>query len=210
MQLKQKLLLTIGFLTMIFIIQACRKYDFFGKSSGEFKVEDAKEWYYGEFKKSAAFKEVDNQSLFSSEPTAGLITSKQKVNYKKYPYWDKSNSYRKGSHEFIEMPLFRELNVIALPGMENLSIKEKRHVAASSLQKIVFIKQPNNKIITRLLTIVPTYDFLKSKNFDISDISFSNLDSRFSGLVSIRTWSETSIHFFQLSKWQVSKNDQNS
>jgi hypothetical protein len=180
---------------MLFIIQACRKFDFLSKAKDEFTTEDAKEWYYGTFKKTNAFYGNDHQSLFAGGLKSSSLAKSTNPTYKKYPYWDKGVSYRKGEYEIVEAPLFRELNIIAIPGMEYLSYNEKKQVVDAALQKVVFIKKADNSVAIRVLTIIPTYNYLRTKGYDISDNTFSDLDPEFSGLVSIRTCQETSVNF---------------
>ncbi len=68
MRKNKKLLITVIAITSLLAIQACRKFDFLkpSKAETEFTVEDAKEWFYGTFKKSASFKMDDKESIFSN------------------------------------------------------------------------------------------------------------------------------------------------
>lgn len=177
MQLKQKLLLTLGFVTMIFIIQACRKYDFFGKSSGEFKVEDAKEWYYGTFKYQELYK-------------AGLLKNvKTKLENKKMPYWPKGITKTVGSFQVVEMPYVGTNTLIEIikPPLQE---KEARIQAEAVLKHVLFIKNASGLVIPKVVHIVPDFEYLKINNFDISFNYVSNLDKNFSGWLMIYSWQD--------------------
>ncbi|MEJ8818105.1 hypothetical protein [Lacibacter sp. H407] len=196
-----KLLLILSFLTMIFIIQACRKYDFFGKTSKEFKVEDAKEWYYGVFKKSDAFTIVSDKNAIAPFVTSGVYIGRQQTSktfYKKYPYWNKAINYSLGSLQVVEMPLQLEEKALVLPGMQHLSKLEKTTIAEGSITKLLFFKQTDGAITTRIVTLIPTLQYLKAKKFDISDNNLKKPDGSFEGFLMVQDWQGGLINLFEI------------
>lgn len=59
-------------------------------------------------------------------------------------------------------------------------------VANATLTRIVFIKTPNNKVVVREIDYVPDWEYLKTKNFDISSNSFAAVDNNFSGTLVVK------------------------
>lgn len=200
--LKRKISVTFAVIAMILLVQACRKFDFTTKESKtpEFTVAEAKEWYYGVFKKSAGYKQVDLSSPFAPDPDY-LLSSNTRTNstfFKKYPYWNKAIHYSSGNIQVVEMPVAYEANILVLPGMQKLSAEDRKKVAASSLQKILFIKNANQSVSVRMVTLIPSLAYLKSKDFDISDNTMQNPDKNFDGVVVIRNWQEKIINVIEV------------
>lgn len=167
-----------------------------------FNVEQAKEWYYGEFKKSDDYKTLNNNSVFLTSHEGSNLLSNQVAaapNSKKYPKWSLGERYVKEGLEIVEMPVLYDKTVVLLPGTENTDLNEKKRIANASLNKVVFIKDAGGKINVRLVTIVPTLEYAASKGYDISGNSCKNLDSNFSGYIMSRKWDETTIAILKVS-----------
>lgn len=187
----------------IVMLYACRKFDATSKQTAitptEFKLADAKEWYYGVFKKNASFKTTDYNSPFAGTP---LVTNNSETNsgifYKKYPYWNKAIEYNYGSLQIVEMPILLEAKVIVFMGDEDLSVSERKLVAEGSLQKVLFFKEQNSKTTVRLVTMIPSLKYLKSKGYDISNNTLKNPDAGFEGHVVIRNWHDKIINVFEV------------
>ncbi|TAF92935.1 MAG: hypothetical protein EAZ47_07935 [Bacteroidetes bacterium] len=167
-----------------------------------FNVEQAKEWYYGDFKKSDDYKTLNNNSVFlTSHEGSNLLSNHVAAapNSKKYPKWSLGESYVKEGLEIVEMPLLYDKTVVLLPGTENTDLNAKKRIANASLNKVVFIKDAGGKINVRLVTIVPTLEYAASKGYDISGNSCKNLDSNFSGYIMSRKWDETTVAILKVS-----------
>jgi hypothetical protein len=199
MKLKQKLPAFLVLIMSILLVQACRKFDFFSKEGkpNEFKMEDAKEWYYGVFKKTSTFRTTDYSSPFS--PDKRLLTGAETNDtfYRKYPYWNEAISYARGSMQIVETPLFYEANVLVLPGMQNLTSAQRKLVAEGSLHKVLFFKKTDNSIVARTVTMIPALEYLQSKNYDISNNTIQNPDSEFDGFIVIKDWQNKVINILE-------------
>lgn len=195
--LKLTPLLSVIFV-LILLIQACRKYDSSKSGTIQFKMEDAKEWYYGEFKKSSSFKQIDRSSVFAPDQLS--------VEVKKYPYWDKSIEYSIGGLQVVEMPVVRSFTQIPLAGSSNLTENEQKQIAESSIEKVVFLKTKQGNPVVRLLIFMPDIEYLRIKNFDISHNTMANPDSDFSGYIIVKEWDESIISFRRFKKGKYIKN----
>lgn len=165
------------------ILIACNKNDSLTKTNGQFDVFSGKEWWYGNFRKTADYKMTDWASIFA--PSPGSST-------KKYPDWKKATSYKKFDFEIVEIPLFYQTNEILLLGMQYLNkTKEGERVARSSTHKLLLIKNANGKIFVRSVTIVPTAEYAAKKNYDISNVHPNDLPSDFDGYLMIASWDES-------------------
>lgn len=184
------LILLIGVLTVIGI--ACQKETSNTNKGTEFNTAAAKEWWYGSYRKSADYKEINWASIFA--PSPGSST-------KKYPNWNKAMGYKKFSFEIVEIPLFYQTNEILLPGMQYLNkTKEGERVARASTHKLLLIKKANGNVIVRTVTIVPTAGYAAKNNYDISNVHPNNLPSDFEGYVMIAGWDETEKNTIKIEK----------
>lgn len=204
----QKTLLATLLVAFIVLYISCRKFDLNHKNyeTKNFEKKDAKEWYYGTFKKTADFKMTDENSPFTPQKRLLANSISDKINaistqtntYNKFPVWDKAIEYAYGKFKVVEMPLFLEENVLVLPGMHNATADERKKVADASLNKVLFIKNSAGRNLLRVVTIIPKIDYLRSKNFDISNNTAQHIDKKFSGFFVVRTWSNKVINFYEV------------
>jgi hypothetical protein len=163
-------------LVMILFIASCRKtgFDTQYKNDETFNAAAVKEWYYAVFKKSAEWQ---------SSPEHG----------KKLPKWNYPTYRKVGNLEIIEFPLARIQNKIYITKNAATTDADRKRIAESSLETISFIKTSDNRIFVRELEYVPTWDFLKANNFDISkNILAKNND--FTGRITIKKWSGETVN----------------
>lgn len=135
---------------------------------GSFKPDEAKEWYYGVFKKSSEY-----------------LVGVSKVN--KLPDWNNPSYRRTGNLEIIEFPLLSEKKSFGLLD-KRISESEREDVVRGSLSRVAFIKSFNRIIDVREVNYVPEYNFLRSKGYDISDVTLGKSNLRFSGHIMVKTW----------------------
>jgi hypothetical protein len=160
----------IGFsvLSLVFLFNACTKSDTFADTS--FKPADAKEWFYGSFKKAPEFSSFNAAQLGS-----------------KLPDWSKGIAYKFGGNEIVEYPLMKAKSSFTIPS--DLSENEGKKIAAASLSKVLFIRDAKGKTFVREVSIVPSYDYLVKSGFDISINHFASYNKEFAGSVIISDWS---------------------
>jgi hypothetical protein len=150
----------------------------------KFAIAEAKEWYYGTFKKTSSFSVINYASPIAPLPTSNVIAKA------KYPSWTKSMSYSRNGVDYVEMPLVYNTKTMLLPEMADLPIGEQKRVAEASLNKVLFAKNSFGKIVVRTVTIVPTPNYAKAHDYDISINTLGNYDKDFSGFIIIKDWNE--------------------
>lgn len=143
-----------------------------------FDAKDAKEWYYGTFKKSAEWAASSDKG-------------------KKLPDW-KHGVYKKiGNMEIVEFPLVNARTSFALEKDAALSDIDRKRIANASLSRILFIKK-GSEIEVREVDYIPEWDYMQSKGFDISGASLYSGKSDFTGRVMIKKWNGIGLSTLKL------------
>lgn len=159
-------------------------------------VESAKEWWYGVFRKSQAYNQLDKASILAPSPDKPT---------KKYPNWQRAVSYAIGKLEIVELPLAYQTNSILLPRMQYLfNTAEGVRVANSAIHRLMLIKAHGITNV-RTVTIVPSPEYAKKYNYDISHIRLSKLPSDFSGFLMIGGWDESVKNIVRISGGQLNE-----
>lgn len=188
--LRKRLWLPLAFIiSAIFIIQSCSKYDTAHKTKEpEFTVNEAKEWWYGSFKKSPEYLEIEKKSAFAIS---------NNLSEKKSPSWKRAITYRLGEFDVIEAPLVYETRRILLPQMGDIiNTDEGKRIAEATSTRLLFFKSDDGSIQLRISTLVPTREYAKKKNYDLSSITLNNIPKDFQGYQMIRKWNEEQINTF--------------
>jgi hypothetical protein len=175
---------------------SCRKLDKSTEleSINKFNAIEAKEWWYGVFKKSTEYSTIDENAT-----NVRMIKKMTKLNNIQFsnnrmPIWSKAISYSVGKFECVEFPLAYGHKVTIIDGEKNLTTEQKYKLVDTKLEKVVLIKQPNGKIEVRIVSILPKYAYALDMNFDISNNQTNYIDPTFKGIIQVRKWSETIIH----------------
>lgn len=143
---------------------------------------EAKEWYYGVFKKSTEW---------------GQSTEKGK----KLPDW-KNGVYKKiGNIEIIEFPLIKQKTFIAVDSVGRTK-RQMLEIAKNSLSRLSFIKT-NGQIFVREMNYVPDYQYLQDKNWDISSVSIHSTNSDFTGKLYIKKWNGENLSVNKIKKGRL-------
>ncbi len=172
MKLMLKFILSLSLFILVLVI-GCKK-DFSlenqTQNSNAFTSKDAREWFYTTFKKSAAFNEYNDSTL-------------------KLPDWAHSTYRKVGNLEIIEFPLFKEKKSIIIQSNNRLSSNDKKRLLGSSLFRISFIKSANGEISIREIDYIPSFDYLKLNNYDISNLMVGKKNKfNFSGIIITKKW----------------------
>ncbi len=188
--------ITISFLFIavaIITFIACRKNESTSKNPNELTVNEAKEWWWGTFRKSSEYKQIDKNSDYYRiiKKVNGLENTL--AGFGKTPNWAKAISYKVGNFSVVELPLFYSRKVNILGDASNLDINQKQKAIASILEKLILIKSKNGKIDVRIQTITPTFEYATANNFDVTKNTFNNIDKNFSGVIEVRKWDESLI-----------------
>lgn len=175
---------------LVILFNACQKTEF-GAKNKKFDVAEAKEWWYGKFRKSDKY---SKQPDVTSPLYPGFGFS-----VKKFPRWKKAIFYKKGDMDFIELPLVYETNSILLPGMAHIeNTLEGDRIARAALRRLLIIKEPDNDIAVRIVTLVPSAKYAKSNNYDLTHISVNSIPNDFDGYFFVGGWDESLKNVFQI------------
>lgn len=148
--------------------------------SKSFNADFVKEWYYGFFKKSTAWK---NSSLSG----------------KQLPDWKNGIYHKAGNMEIVEYPLVKKKTVLSVYSGKNFTSYEANKIMEASLTRIAFIKTPDNKITVRELDYIPDPEYLKTMNYDISSIIEKAGKNNFKGRIITRNWNGEALFYSKIS-----------
>lgn len=186
----------------------CRKIDN-NKTEQQWSIAEAKEWWYGTFKKQPAYKETDvvspyvisfNQASGKYEADAAM-----KLNLKKYPVWKMGTLFRTGKFGIAEFPLLYPARIAPMPQAALLNEQQKKKIAECMLNRVLMIRTPSGATEVRLATIIPEYTYAMSRNFDISNNSMHELDKKFKGWIIIREWNEAIINIYEIEAGKIAR-----
>lgn len=95
----------------------------------------------------------------------------------------------------VEFPLVKQKTLLAVDSI-HLDRKQMLDVANAALTRIVFIKRKSGETYVRELDYIPEYEYLKKKNWDLSDKSILAESIDFYGKLYVKKWSgeHLSVH----------------
>lgn len=182
----------IATLAIFIFLLSCNKSDTTARQQDVFDIAGAKEWWYGTFKKSSEYKEVNYSNLFTAPANLGIKATK------KYPAWKMGVSYKKGNLEVVELPLYYNNPVSIFPGSAEFSENERRRIARATLQKALLVKKGGGTVFVRIAMFIPSPAYAKSKNYDISNNTMQSPANDFSGWLVIKRWDESVIEWWEI------------
>jgi|GEM_PF-1235517 len=184
-KINQAVFLFFGLLSLTVAFIACRK-NFTESTVDTFSQSEAKEWYYGTFKKSPEWQQSTEKG-------------------KKLPDWKNGTYRRVGNMEIVEFPLMKERKSFAIPSASKLSSSEKRKITDGSLSRIVFIRAANGEMVVREIDYIPEMNFLELKGYDISDLSVGTKENKFSGRIITKKWDGTILSIRKSENGKITK-----
>lgn len=131
-------------------------------------VKNAKNWYYGTIKKTNIYKISEKKSL-------------------QLPDWKYGKHRKSGNLEIIEFPLNKARKSFAISS-KGYSINQITDIANGSVSRVAFIKTDSKEFILKEIDYIPDFEYLKEKEYDISDIELGANIKNFSGYVAIKNW----------------------
>ena len=182
---------TVSFILLIIVFVACRRTEVLSRKS-TLTVKEAKEWWYGVYRKSAAYTEIDKSSVFAATEMGSD---------KKYPSWKRAVTYQMGNFEVVEAPLVYENKSVLMPGMGDIvNTEEGRRIFKASNTKVLLFKSPDGSIDVRISTLVPSREYAKKKFYDLSDIHLNDIPEDFEGYQMVRKWNEEQVNTYTVVK----------
>lgn len=178
------------------IIVACQKSDSYSNKNENIPISEAKEFWYGNFRKSADYTSINWSSPLA--PPSGSST-------KKFPDWKSAIFYQKADIKVVEVPLYYQTNKIILPpSMKELyQTTEGDRIARSAMHKLLIHKMPNGESVVRITTIIPSAAYAKENNYDISHINLDKLPANFDGCLMIAGWDESIINIVEVEDGRI-------
>lgn len=178
----------LALLSLFVFVLACQKE--ISPDSLEFNVGAAKEWWYGSFRKTTDYINIDWDSPIA--PPIGSST-------KKYPNWKKAIAYKKSGFNIVELPLFYNTNNILLPGMQDLNnTTEGVRIAKTVIHKLLLIKKQNHSVAVRTCSIIPSPSYAQKMGYDISQINLNSIPSDFEGYLMIAKWELKLVNLIEI------------
>jgi hypothetical protein len=142
---------------------ACKKTDRpAGEGDEQFNVATVQKWFETQFTQTAEYR---NGTRNGADV--------------KVPNWKKGRVYNIGQYKVAEFPLFINNRRVYVP--ETLADADAKRVVAGTLYKALFVQSSDGTIETRIMQFTPSYQYLSSKRFDISNLSFQNYAAEFKG-----------------------------
>lgn len=197
------------FLFITIITSQCRRIDV--KTQQEsWSIDTAKEWWFGFFKKSPQYREINSSSpyaiaLAKAATSGGSNILTEKSTIKKYPVWDLGELFNTGKFQAFEFPLLYPNKCAPMPEGTTLSGTAANRIAESILNKVVLIRSQAGDITVRVVSIIPEYEYAQKKQFDISNNSMKHLDPEFKGWIVVRKWNEEIINIYETRNGKITR-----
>lgn len=153
--------LTTSFFIITILFLSCKKNETTYSPENEAFIEQTKNWF--------------NSSFVNTEEYKNGTTN---GNFKK-PNWNLGIIYYIGKTQVAEFPLITGRKKVYIS--ETLSESDSRKIIDNTIFKVLFVKAPNKPMEVRIIQFTPTLNYLKSKNFDLSNLSFKDYTKDFKG-----------------------------
>lgn len=153
--------LTTSFFIITIIFLSCKKTETTYSPENKAFIEQTKNWF--------------NSSFVNTEEYKNGTTN---GNFKK-PNWKLGIIYYIGKTQVAEFPLITGRKKVYIS--ETLSESDSRKIIDNTILKVLFVKAPNKPMEVRIIQFTPTLNYLKSKNFDLSNLSFKDYTKEFKG-----------------------------
>lgn len=185
------------FLLLFVLLSACQKADFSPDVKAEqLDVATAKEWWYGSFRKSAAYKAVNTQSVLykMNHAPAALAEPNQTANANAYfPSWKNAHTYHGTAFDYIDVPLVAKKSVLPIPLVAGETHQDRIRIASASMQRLMIVRKNDGNTIVRVATIMPSLAYLKKHHYQLPFTNIAGLPANFEGIVAVRQWDETPV-----------------
>jgi hypothetical protein len=188
MKNKNHYLALVALSMLIILIYSCRK-DFL---SGE-DINPEVEWAKNYFKESLLPNEGNlvNPHLYVENALRATLMSQKKENMK-IPIWQKAMEGKTKLYDFVEVPLKYTSKVTPMlyiheEGTSTVRTANK-NVLKASLERLIIYKNKNGRIDQRIISFIPTEQYLARHNGDISHNRINKLDKDFDGTLIYRKW----------------------
>lgn len=191
MKLAKSFIVIVAICSVVLFALSCRK-TYLEKHEVEVKIQVKPTWAEKYFIKSLLPKQgnVVDPSINSTNSLYSELKA-QKENMK-MPIWQKAVSQTSKIYEIVEVPLIYTTKVTPMiyprtPGA-NGSISIDEGVAKASFDRLVIYKNKNGQISQRIVSYVPSKEYLARHKGDASRNLITKIDKDFEGLLFYRDW----------------------
>jgi hypothetical protein len=146
-------------ITVLFF--SCKKIENNNTPSDAAFIAQAKTWFNSSFVNTAEYKNGTANGNF------------------KAPNWEYGNTYTIGNTQVAEFPLITGRKKVYIS--ETLSEADNRRVIDNTKFKVLFVKVPGKAMEVRIIQYTPAFNYLQSKNFNLSNLSFKDYAKDFKG-----------------------------
>jgi hypothetical protein len=186
-QKKRYIAITAIFMLAIFIY-SCRK-DLF---SDEVKINPKIGWAKSYFTESLLPKEgnmVDPMAYIQNSVQAARMS--KVTNNMKIPIWQKAIPEKTPLFDIVEVPLKYTTKItpmLYINPSANFSATPDKDVLKASYDRLIIYKNKKGEIKQRIVSFVPTKDYLERHKGDISHNRINKIDKDFDGALVYREW----------------------
>lgn len=187
------------FLLLLFLLNACQKADFSPAVKAErLDVAAAKEWWYGSFRKSAAYTQRNTaadiyQLQWAEQPASASTNAAYNKEQAFYPSWKNAKQYHGKAFDYVDVPLVSKYIVLPLPLVPGETHQDRLKIAAASMQRLMIVKQKSGATLVRVVTVIPSFSYLKAHHYLLPFSSIKDLPGDFDGIVTVRKWDATEV-----------------
>lgn len=186
---KKTLSILVGLLffgLMALILYSCQKYDSEFKLSKDevFSVKAAKKY----FRTSPIFKNTELATVNGVKKGVGKI----------FPFWGFAVGYRNNGLDYVEIPsLFSNKHLSSVVASTGGQLNNKSALA-SSVERLLFYRDKNEKIQHRIVTYMPDEEYMKKRNMDISHNYLNNIDPEYNGFILYSTLQHEPLYMIRV------------
>lgn len=111
----------------------------------------------------------------------------------KLPSWKRGKSFAIGRLKFVELPLVMSHRILYLPKKPGETEADRLKVAENSLHKLLIIQRADGSLVTRIVTIIPSLNYLTKAQFNLSAFSLEHIPADFEGIINVADWNESQV-----------------
>ena len=165
-------------------------------------VADLKGWFENNFAKTTNFSKTVKsygatntaaaKTKFANVTEASVLEDAHVV---KWPIWRMATNHLIGNINFTEVPVSVENEIFKMIAPK-INDTEKNAIRAGRQNRVIFNQNSKGGYNKKIISLLPSYNYLKTHNFDISNISFFDLKkNKFEGQVIIKNWNEKILKY---------------
>ncbi len=178
--MKRQIKTAVASVSLLLLMNACKKNTGDTQADRPDATAAAKEWYYGNFNKSAEYKKYNPAK-----------------DGKKLPDWTRGITRTMAGLTITEFPLVMEKSRVGIAGSKRnpvtMSDAEKRQTAEATITRLLFFTNAAGHTQVRQVQYIPAPGYLRQHQYDISQNSWGHIDRDFTGQIVVTDWNNQPI-----------------